>query len=584
MELSFITKAVRRYWWVVVVFLALAIGAVFASKGNTTPVYESNALLFLAPPDDGSGSTSADGGSDRYLVGEIVVLQSRGLAETVSKAVPGTTPDEVSASATFTQIVGSSVVRIFVRYGSAVQAQEIADQYATAYINQAVANAKLSTAPQSQELNDKLTSLQKQLDDVNAEVVQALAPYRPAGPIDPTRIIPSIDSLNPGLASERTSLQVQVASIQQQINNIRPTQVRSTIVQRATLPDAPAPAGRSLLVLISPIVAVMLGAVAAVVLAQISPRVLDDEEVAEILEAPVAGVLPKSRLLKKRARPPLERVPSTIAPLIGELCVRAEAMVPTGETGVIVVVGSERSSGSTTVAAAMANRYAFAGAKVLLIDANSSHPTLTQFFGAGGMTVDTLANMAPPSVTTLNGTTGTAAQRRLARVDDPAVFGSSVVPGLGVVGLSKTTNKSGSLRREDLPQLLENASNYAQIVVFDGGPLLDSAFTVQLASVAHAVILVVPTARQHTRSLEVVSGQLHARRDVLLTVCNPAASNRRRNVGSAVSVDERTGRPTTEPARRGLRGLTGLGTNSQRKDQEPTLQRQPDVEGEDLGE
>jgi hypothetical protein len=73
-------------------------------------------------------------------------------------------------------------------------------------------------------------------------------------------------------------------------------------------------------------------------------------------------------------------------------------------------------------------------------------------------------------------------------------------------------------------RIVDAAAANADIVVFDAGPLLESASTIELTHLVDVVVLAVPTKHQRIDELTTVSRQLQARRDALLPVDMPTSS------------------------------------------------------------
>ncbi len=133
-----------------------------------------------------------------------------------------------------------------------------------------------------------------------------------------------------------------------------------------------------------PIVVVAFGVAVATFLARSSRRVLDVEEASELLGLPFAGSLPRARALRTGALDRLPELPDEFARSINELCVQAEVHGRLDEPLTVLVTGSQRIAGTTTVAAAMAARFGELGARVVLVDLDFDRPDLAEFFGVEG--------------------------------------------------------------------------------------------------------------------------------------------------------------------------------------------------------
>ena len=77
MELSFVTSALRRYWWVVVGMAVLGmIPGLLLGGSDGPPKYESRAVMLVSAP-----SANGGGDPDRYLSGQLSVLRSEQMAD-----------------------------------------------------------------------------------------------------------------------------------------------------------------------------------------------------------------------------------------------------------------------------------------------------------------------------------------------------------------------------------------------------------------------------------------------------------------------------------------------------------------------
>ena len=275
-----------------------------------------------------------------------------------------------------------------------------------------------------------------------------------------------------------------------------------------------------------------LGLLGAVLLARLSPKVLGIRHAAEILQQPVIGSFPRDRSLAADRLAAVRALPPTVVPFVDLVCVRAEASARAGECLVVVVTGTERSAGCTTLAAAMANRYAAHGSRVLLIDADARDPELTRLLAPRWPGILRLLELAPAGPNIRTHADGAMAE----------CFRRTSIPNLNVLGFGDRS-RVPMLRRQNVATLLDVAQGFADVIVVDAGALMDAASSVQFATVADAVVLAVPN-RQRTGTLEVVARQLLDRRGGLLPVWMPAA--RKPPAGEPVTSQPDTAAPYDE--------------------------------------
>ncbi len=515
MELSFVLNAMKRYWWVVVAFFVLGTVGGMQITAEGVAEYRSKTVILIAAPSDSLQQQFA-AGADRYLQGQMKVFQSTTLAEKVAERVGGgLTAEVVSLLTTIEQSTGTDVVEITAASSDPTQAQEIADAFAVEYFAKVEKQINDAQEPALLNLNQQLADLNSELATINDQISEKLAPYL----ANVGAAVPDLGQIDPKLADDRNLLlahydRVSLARDQLELNS--KLRVSSQVIQPASKAALVIPTGGKKKLYAAVIAGFLAGAVAASALASVSKRALDEHDIAEVLGVEVVGVFPKARSVVKNRRVALESLPARMAPFIDKLNVRAEANARIGEAFTVVVVGTERASGTTTLAEAMANRFAANGSRVLLVDADTRDSELTRLFAAGAPGIPALLAY---------GGANTAAARRPAtglRLDP---FSATSVAGLSVVGIGDKSGSS-SLRRQNVPDLIEAAKNYAHVVVFDGGPLLDAASTVQLSQLVDAVVLTVPMRKQLTRSLATIKAQMHDCRGEILPVLVPAGRRR----------------------------------------------------------
>lgn len=507
MELSFVINAVKRYWWAVVACVLLGTMAGVQLRGDQTTSFKSTAMLLISAPTN-SITEAFSAGADRYLLGQLSVLQSNELAVRVAEDVGGIDAEAVQEQVLISQVMSTDAVAI----EASAPTPEVAEALATAYVEQytALMQGQLDRAqnPQLQQLRSTASEVRERLDEIDAEISAVMAPFLDAG----SDSIPTLDQIAPELSTSRQILlqqydRVSFALDQAQLNS----QVRlaTQTVQSASEAALVVEGGGSKKLAAGVITGLMLGAVVASFLASQSNKALDEQQVAEVLGAEVVGELPRVRALARNRRAAAEALPAKLAPFIDMLNVRAEAHARIGQAFTVAVVGAERSSGTTTLAAAMANRYAATGSQVLLVDADPRDSELTRLFAAAAPGIPALLAGA--------GASADGSARRSASSARLAPFSPTAQPGLNVVGIGDKSSVV-ALRRQNVPELIDAAVRHAHVVVFDGGPLLDAASTVQLANLVDAVVLAVPNRKLLTRSLNTLVAQLQHRQGDLLPV------------------------------------------------------------------
>lgn len=476
MELAFLTGAIRRYYLVIVLCSVLGLLPGLLARGGGPDRYESNAVLLVAPPSQSLLQVSFAGDPDRYVAGQLSVLRSKLLADRVAESLDdGSEGSDIAGSVHFKREPLTDVVTIVATTDDPERSQAIADAYATLYLEQLHAQVAGSQEPTIARLDVEITAVRADLADIDAAMVDAMAPYLLRDPI------PAIDQVAPGLISEKTILLNQFADLQAHRTELSTgLRVSTEIVQAATLPSDPVHSSGKALLAVGLVAGAFVGLVVASVIARLSPTVLGDGQAEEILRYPVVGALPALPSQEPGSHVLFGDLSPAATRFVESLCVRAEAASEGHSTLTVVVAGSQHGAGTTTLAAVLARRFAVPGSRVLLVDADRRDPDLIARVAAA---VSDRQRSAPPNLEVIS-------------LSDLAAL-SSVQP-----------EDSATPRRPDIQKLIAFASTKADVVVFDGGPLMDAVSTVQLAWQCDVVVLAMPR-NQRIRSLEVVASELH---------------------------------------------------------------------------
>ena len=497
-------SALKRYWWLFIgaVLLGTLSGAVL--RGETQTVYESKALLSIAPPSVSPGTAGSS--SDRYVAGQLLVLGSESSAAAVAKAIgDGTTAQSVLAMLTVVQAPSSDIVEVTISSGDPAFSQTVGKAYVSQYFASLQQQLDATADAILAGIDDQLADLKQQLDTVDAQIAKAMAPYLP--PVGDNNSayppIPPIEQVVPDLVSQKQTLLDQfqnVSAAKTELELGSQLRIGSQVVQSPTLPTVALVSSNKKILIAGAFGGIFVGLLSSVVAARISRKVLDDEEASEIVGQPLAGAMPTYHISSDR-RALVEYLPAEATQFVDHLRVRLDALDRRRHALVVVVTGTDVEVGTTAVAGALANRFAMNGSEVVVLDADALHPELTELFEMETPASRSIGEAAP--------------------VTDPrSLLRATQVSGLWVVAGTDLA-EGAALRREDSARVLELLDDLADVIIVDGGPFLGAASTVQFAHHADAAVLVIPRHRQLKQGLELVAGQLHEQQHNVLAVSTP---------------------------------------------------------------
>jgi uncharacterized protein involved in exopolysaccharide biosynthesis/Mrp family chromosome partitioning ATPase len=534
-ELSYLFAAVRRRWWLVALLSVLGLAGGYLASGTSVVAYQATAVLDIQPPQNSFGSTVFISDPDRYVIGQLSVLRSSTLAERVATQFPGQTVTSMTNAVTVTHEPKSSLVTIGVTLADPKQAEAIANSYADTYITDLKKRAAEQQGPAVQAFDTRLAAIKTNVIEIerkretNRQIVNQanLILAAPTGVAPATitearqRLDTAMDS-NSQIEGDLQSLRVEQSQVLQNKSSLEQAaivKVVTEVVQPAVVPSLPIPGKAKILPIAGLLGGAMLGLALAMLMARLSGKAVDEQDVADALGQGIVGRLGRSTDLAGLSLPNLlAMVPTEAAQVADQLCVRAEARSTDGTSLTVLVTGSARPAGTSTLAVALASRFARTGLSVVLLDGDPSTSTISKQFGAseqGGI----------PALLARAGDNLAAARKRGSGLIENAfaVYTPTAVKGVEVLGFGPGAGRT-ALRRTDVSTVLQEAMQHAHVVVIDGGALLDSASTVQLAQMVDVVVLAVPMKHQHLDELAVIADQLGAQRlkSVLPVVTSPA--------------------------------------------------------------
>ncbi len=487
MELSYVLHAAKRYWKVVMACALL--GVVFGYLQLAAPAYTSRATISVS-----AGSDAAAGDTpDRHVATQIGVLTSQEFAAKVAKRLAkGMTARTLLADVTVSQQSGTDLVDIIAKDADGSRARAIAGAYATLYASDVTDTGLRHRDAVTLRYDGRLASAQQDLARVDAAIETTLAQYNA---ISGAAARPTIEEIKPDLASQRSVLLDQVT----QLTNDRARALvgasgvsSARIIERGTDPILE---GKSSIVVLGmfTLAALLGGVFVSVVFARLSPRVLDGEEAAELVGAPLFGRLPTD------FGTGMTHAGATVgiddAVFLNELCARLESTTRSGSALTALVVGTEHVADSSSLARALAATLETRGISTFCADIDvrkvdeftpiPAQPTLRR-------------------VTTENG-------------PDPAPVpsGAGVRPTL----VAKVADVNAAFVREHGPRVaLETMSAGRDVVIVAAGSLLEAPASAEFADLVDLVVVVVPTHLQTRRRLQIVAQQLAHRSGPILVV------------------------------------------------------------------
>ncbi|MDX6309262.1 MAG: polysaccharide biosynthesis transport protein [Nocardioidaceae bacterium] len=250
----------------------------------------------------------------------------------------------------------------------------------------------------------------------------------------------------------------------------------ASIITAATLPTAPAKPNYPLLLGLSLMVGLMLGAGCAFVWDRLSGRLRGSGDVEAQTGLPVLASVPKLRAGLPEDIVVLANPPVPGAKAYGHLTARIMHLLEAREASSLLVTSPSKGAGKTSVAVNLAASLAALGKQTVLVSMDGGSLKLHECFGL---------DREPGLLDVLHGTTSLARALHTTRFPGIKVLTSGTVPD----------NGTAPLNIEDLALLVGRLSMSGEVVIFDGPSVLANPETALVAAMVDLVVLVVDMKR-----------------------------------------------------------------------------------------
>ena len=480
-ELRDYLRLLRRRTWTVVVTVALVAAAAATASFVRTPVYRAEAQLLVQTQDRTSifdPVTGQRNDPERAVESEILILESEPVRALVRQRL-GSAPD-----VTATGIGVADGIEVEALSDDPRRAAEVANAYATSYIEFRRTQASEAVLSAGEEIRTKIGQYQAELDGIDGQIEEA-------GQEGQTGAAQQ-------LAARRDSLIRQQALFSQRLDEL---EVDASVKGREALlltpasvpstPVSPQPVRDLLLALL---VGLLAGAGIAMLREHLDDTITSKEDVdAALGTVPVLGMVPSVPGWKNRSSPVLVSRTDPSSPAAESYRSLRTSIQFLGfdrPLRLLQVTSPSSSEGKTTTLANLAVALAGAGNDVVVVCCDLRRPRLHQFFG--------LDNSVGLTSVLLGETELGAALQAVPGVERLKLLASGRLP----------PNPSEILSSRRAADLLSSLAAHADVVLLDCPPVLPVTDAAVLSGVAEGTLLVgtagVTRKRELARAVEML--------------------------------------------------------------------------------
>lgn len=471
----------RRRWWIISVTVVIAATAAYLIARTSTPVYQSQAEVLLRGATASTSLNLAIQSNPVTVATELRVLSGYTIRQAVRKELPNAAPiSKVAATST-------SSFSVTTRSTDPKLAADSANAYVNAYINQRRADTLHDLLAVTDQLQAKVTDLQRQID--------ALGPPQTV-PAGTTRVPSATDFERTALQTQEDNYRVQMNDVQLQVSSVSAGALVLSPAGVPSTPVAPQPlrtageAGAGGLI---------LGLGLAFLVEYLDNTVKSTAGLQRVSgDLPVLGVIPSVHGWRDRGQTQViaRKAPnSPVSEAYRSLRTSLRFVGLDSPINVIHVTSPASKDGKTTTVANLGVVLAQVGDKVVIVDLDLRRPRVHTFFG--------LPNKVGFTSVVLGEAPLTSALQEV-----PGV------PGLLILSAGPTPNSPSELL--SLPRaaaVVATLRDSGCTVVLDSPPLLPVSDALVVSIMADASVLVASAGLTKTteilRALELLE-QAHA--------------------------------------------------------------------------
>jgi succinoglycan biosynthesis transport protein ExoP len=509
MELIQYLNIVRKWIWLVVLAVVLAVGASLIVSLIAVPIYRTTTTVIVSQVTQSRDPNVADILASQQLAQTYVQLITREpiLSATVQTLGLRTDWQGLRGQISARPVEGTQLLEISVLDTSPERAKIIADEIA----HQLILQSPTTPGPQEQE---RLTFIRAQLPELESRIQTA------------RQRIASLDEVIATASSGRQiqSAQQEQKSLQDQINQWQATYgqlVTSlgtgslnylSVVEPATIPHRPVSPNIPLNVGLAAAVGLTLSVSAAFLLEYLDDTIRSPEEVQAILGAPVlagvgrieGGEYPAKLVAQHEPRSPLTEAYRSL---------RTNLQFSTLDTDlkIVLVTSPGPSEGKSITAANLAVVLAQAGMSVVLVDGDLRRPVMHKIFGLKnhvGLTSWLVSQESEARA--LAGARAWPEEAAPTTAMD-AYLQPTEVPGLRVMTSGALPpNPAEVLGSVRMRQFIDDVTQLADIVILDSPPCVTVTDAVVLSRWVNGVVLVLDSHSTHRQGAKRARENLQA--------------------------------------------------------------------------
>jgi non-specific protein-tyrosine kinase len=372
MELSDYITPLRRWWWLIVASVAIALASAYVATRELPPVYMARTTLLVGRALTEANPTEFEFGLGRTLARAYASVAVREpIANAVKSELGLSELPKYSANPT----PDGQFLEVLVTDASPELAQRVANAIAQQIIKQSP-GAGNQDAERQAFVEAQLEDIRLKIEDTNKEIARAqeqLSSVTSAAALD------SLQSEIRTLEQRLTTLQSNYATLL--ANTARGASNTLTVFELAALPDRPVGPNVTLIILAAGLAGLVLSTGAAYLIEFLDDTLKTSDDVSRLLPYPIVGYIGEMERGRAGLVSVIDRPHSAIADAFRSLRTNLEFAAVDRPFQVIQITSASKGEGKSSIAFNLALIIAQRGKRVLLLDCDLRRPSVHRLLG-----------------------------------------------------------------------------------------------------------------------------------------------------------------------------------------------------------
>ncbi len=482
---------IRHWLWLILLGMFITTGITYFVNKHITPVYQANALIQV----NGTGNPNSDDVFSRQAVALTysLLVTDTDVLQAATQKVPGVSVSQLKKTVSDSPLDNSQIIEIRSQSDNPQKAADIANAVATTFIQIESTQTHTRLKNTESQLAKSLATTKQTINADEALLASLQQAHTSQDQITHQQDVLATDQAN------YNSLLTSYNTVQQE--DIQSAGILG-IAQTATAPETPTSPQTVLNTVIAALMSLLLMLVLVLLLDWLDATIQTPEDVAHLAMLEALGTVPFSahpQLLDGSTQQGVVR-DSAVEETFTILGTSFDTLSK-GQHAVMVT-GVRPGAGTSTIAANLALSLAWAGKRVLLIDANLRRPTLHTMFHQSNT----------------KGLTTSLGDVNRFRKDVVLPWlnqWSTTTPNLWLLPAGPITNDPtmvmrspelqrlvGWVLRKNQSYIDNDTSGVVDFIIFDAPTLKESADAVALSNVTNGTVLVVEAGKERKETLD----------------------------------------------------------------------------------